>query len=303
MNRPKGHGLVPPYETFSDDYLLALAACPEELTETARQELSVELERRHIGEDEVAAYRAEAIRIRARHERWTKVRWMRFRDWFFFGLLCPLGGFVGLLVLAVGVGFVGEKLVANQGDLSGYYVAAAQIVFMLAYIAAVLYVLHSGRAPRLMHHWTRRSGWRDLDRKNRRLKFHSYYCAARSRGTAAIFLGFSLLMLFHAHRDLARPMPAERESLFLLLVLVYCVGLFVDFFLSLSCMRERLVLGICIVESTVMLVSGAVPVLVAPYAHPIRIFALALWIGALLVSLTLFRSAIHAPAGAPGTEK
>jgi hypothetical protein len=292
---------VPSYETFSDDVLLELAASPESLTEVACRELGMELQRRGIAEERVEACRAEAARIRTRQERWTKVRRLRFRDWLFFGLLCPLGGFAGLLILAVGVGFVGEKLAASQGDLAGYYVAAAQLVFILAYFAAVLWALHSGRAPRLMHHWTRRSGWRDLGRKNRRLKFHSYYCAARSRGTAAIFLGFSLLMLFFAHRDLDKPVPASRESLIILLALVYCIGLFADFFVSLSCVRERLVLGICIVEFTVMLLSAAVPALLAPYAHAIRVFAVALWIGALLVSLSLFRSAIHAPP--PGVSR
>lgn len=295
--------MVPPYETFSDDYLLALAARPEELTETARQELIVELERRHIGEDAVAARQAEAARIRSRQERWTKVRRLRFRDWFFFGLLYPLGAVLGLFVLMVGVGFVGEKLAASQGDVAGYYIGAAQLLFGLAYAGAVMYVIHSGRAPRLMHYWTRRSGWRDLDRKSRKLKFHSYYCAARSRGTAAIFLGFSLWSLYLAHRDLAKPIPTEPASLLILLGLVCCVGLFADFFMSLSCLRERLVLGICIVEFTAMLISAAVPAFVAPYAHPIRIFSVILWVAAVVVSLSLFRSANHAPPGALRTQK
>ena len=128
---------------------------------------------------------------------------------------------------------------------------------------------------------------------------HASLCAARSGGSAAFFLGFSLLMFFTAYRDLNQPIPAVRESISILVGHVYCVGLSVYFFLILNCVRERLVLGIWGTEFLVSLMRGVAPATLAPYTHAVREFSLILWLGAALVSLSLLKSALQAsPLGA-----
>ncbi len=293
MSDRSGQSSAPAYETFSDDYLLALAACPEDLTETARQELSVELERRHIGEDEVAAHRAEAARIRARQARWRKVQRLRLKEGIIFGFLWPLGTVLVFVALIVGAGFLRNPPWLRQGPLE--YVTVAQICVLVLFVLAGVYIFYSGRADPWLHWWRRGSCRVPSDRSARRKWFHAEYCAARHWGAAALFLVTSLWMMFLAHRDMTKPWPGHREAAFTLISLGLVVAVAVKFSVMLSCLRERLVLGVWAVDFFILLVNGVAPALLAPYGHAVREFQQILWVGAVLVSLTLFRSAIHAP--------
>lgn len=51
------------YSGFSDEQLLSLSADSGSLTDEARGVLSQELQRRHLGEDDLAPYREEQVQI------------------------------------------------------------------------------------------------------------------------------------------------------------------------------------------------------------------------------------------------
>ena len=294
---------VPSYETFSDDALLALAASPESLTEVACRELGTELQRRGISEERVEACRAEAVRIRTRQERWTKVRRLRFKRLLSSLFVDPFALLTACAIVGAGAFNILQAVFGLDRDKAALYAGIAAFSVMSSWTLSALYLLASGRADELIRRRRRRLRNKPL-RSNRRARAHASLCAARNWTTAAFLLGFSLLMFFYAHRDLAKPMPASRESLIILLALVYCIGLFVDFFVSLSCVRERVVLGSWAVAFLVMLAGGAAPAFFAPYAHAVREFSMILWLAATLMSWSLFRSAIHAPPpGAPSTEE
>jgi hypothetical protein len=130
-------------------------------------------------------------------------------------------------------------------------------------------------------------------------KFHARYCAARNRGTAALFLGFSALEVFYAWHNLSKPLPCERPSIVLIAGLLYCIALLVGLCLSFTCFRERLALGLGAAVLVVRVVARAAPALAAVYTSGVRELSLFLWASAALASLALLKSALRAPP--PGT--
>lgn len=90
MGIAEGNSSVPVYNRLSDGELLALTLYPESLTENAREALAAELERRGISKEEVAAYRSDAAKNRARQERWRRVRILRLKSGVSSCLIWPL---------------------------------------------------------------------------------------------------------------------------------------------------------------------------------------------------------------------
>lgn len=278
---------------MSDGELLTLLLNPESLTDSARCSLDAELARRKIGKEVAASHRAEAVRFRARKERWGKVRRLRFRKSFFYGILWPSGVLLVFLALMVGAGFLQESIWRANGSRGNTPVVPICTGVLL--LAAGGYVAFSGRADRWFQWWMRGRSRVPPEPSSRRERFHTHYCAARSIGSAGFFLELSLLMLFYAYRDLAKPIPAGRGPILTLLGLLYCTWLLAYTFLAFTCLRERIVLGVWILDNAVMVVRDTLPAVEAPFAQGVREFSLLLWVSAALVSLSLFRSAVHAP--------
>ena len=298
MSKPGSQDSSPSYQNLSESELLALTLSPESLTDTARRALGAELEHRRIGESEIAAYGREASRVRAREERWRKARSLRLRSWVTYTLLWPLGVFLIFVALEVGVHYVVELVPGLSAHAVELYGGVSQIAVGILFMGAGTYFILSRHGDAWVRRWGGRGTGSLSSRTNRRAGFHAYYCAARSRGTAATFLGFSILMIYLAHRDLAKPILTERASLTVLFGLLFCIMFLVDCFLSLNCIRERLFLGLAAVSFILALLRNAAPGFVAPHAPAIRHLTLAIWVAASLVSLSLFKSALH--AGPPG---
>jgi hypothetical protein len=77
--------------------------------------------------------------------------------------------------------------------------------------------------------------------------------------------------------------------------LLVCVAVLVNFFLFLTCFRERLALGVGVAVYVFGLVVKAAPAFAAPHGQAVREIFLFLWASAALTSLGLLKSALRAP--------
>ncbi len=252
----------------------------------------------HIGDGQVAASSAEEARRRWREERWRRVRSLRLKSWC-FSALWPLIAFIFFVAYEVGLYFLVQLVPGLGPHDAAVYGLAAQIAGCIVFVAAGAYVIFSPRNEAWIRRWARRGLWGVSAQPMPKAKYHARYCAARNRGTAAIFLGFSTLELFYAWRDLSKPLTTGRTPILLIAGLLLCIALLGILFRSLTCFRERLALSIGILSFFHRLVVGVAPSFATQYGSAVRNLSLILWASAVLVSLDLLKSALRAPA--PGT--
>ncbi len=294
MKEWRADTIVPVYADLTRNELLTLALCPESLTDVARQALDTELQRRGIGEAEVLVFRTARAKVYAREIRWKRVRWLRLKSGLAYRLVWPLGIFVAFALWELGAFYLVQLVPGLNERQMDVYGGISQIVAAILFLGFGAFFILSSHGDVWVHRWGRGAGWTVSGIKNRRAKFHACYCAARSLSTAGFFLGFSILMVFYAYRDLNKPIPTERETLVLLVSLLYCIGLTFYCALSLTCLRERLVLGIATASFMLAFLRDAVPRFAAPYAPAVRDITLGAWVVASVVSLSLVKSAHHA---------
>jgi len=248
----------------------------------------------HMGDERVAASGREVAIEHWREERWRRVRSLRLKSWF-FSLLWPL---VVLIVFAgseIGVYSLVQLLPGLNQHAAAVYGFAAQIVTCMVFVAAGVYVILSPRNDTWIRRWGRRGIWRLSGKPKPKVQFHARYCAARNRGTAAIFLGYCLLELSYAWRNLSKPLPSQRPSMIIIEALLITMVTLVCLFVSLTCFRERLALGMGVAAYVSGLAARAVPALAAPYSPAIRELCLFIWAAAAITSLGLLKSALRAP--------
>ena len=128
--------------------------------------------------------------------------------------------------------------------------------------------------------------------------FHSRYCAVRSMRMALIFVAFCTLEVFLSWKTLGKSF--SEYSIFEILRDIAVIGACVIFMLMYKCFWERFVIGLIIVRYVTGLVTGFAPHIIDPFSGLVRLGNLALWVLALIVSLSmLVQSAWNPPVESP----
>ncbi len=252
----------------------------------------------HTDDQEIAANGRQPARRRMREERWRRVRSLRLKSWC-FSVLLPFAVFIAFCLCEVGAYYLVQLMPGLNRHDATVYGFAAQVAVAILFIAAGVYVIFSVRTNAWIQRLGRRVPWVPSTQPMPKAKFHARYCAARNRGTAAIFLGFSAMEVAYAWHDVSKPLPGEQYSIFLVVGLLCCIAFLVDLSLTLTCFRERLVLIIGAADFALMLVVRAAPATAAEHASAFREIPLLLWAASALVSLALLKSALQSPP--PGT--
>ncbi len=120
---------------------------------------------------------------------------------------------------------------------------------------------------------------------------HARYCAVRNVRIALLFVAFCTLQAFLWWRDLDKAFP--QYGPYDLVWHVIAIAVIVKLFAAFACLRERFVLGLGIAVLVRGLVSGFKPSLIDPVAGMVRHAFLALWVVALLLSLSMLVSSPH----------
>ena len=124
-------------------------------------------------------------------------------------------------------------------------------------------------------------------------EYHARRCAVRNIPTALFFVMFCGLEVYLSWKILGRPFQAY--NFFAVLRNVVVIAACAQSLMMFTCFRERLVVGTVLVRFAIGLVFGFVPLFVNPIAGLLRFGNLALWVFALLVSLSMLFSAIQRP--------
>lgn len=124
-------------------------------------------------------------------------------------------------------------------------------------------------------------------------EFHARNCAIANSRTSIIFVAFCALEVFLSWRVLGKTFPAYNlVGVFRDIVMIMvCAKLLLIF----RCFRERLVVGIVMLRYVISLVSGFMPTVFNRAAGPIRSVDLALWVLALIVSLSMLIHSARKP--------
>ena len=226
--------------------------------------------------------------------RWRRVRSMRLKHWL-FSFALPMVVFVAFCLLEVGAYSVVQLVPGLTPHEVAIYGLAAQIAAAIAFVAAGAYAIYSPRNDAWIRRLGRRGPWAFSKRPMPKAKFHARYCAARNRGAAALFLGFSLVEVLSAWHGLRKPLPYGPRSIILIVGDLYCAGLVVYMSQALTCFRERLALTLFATAMVVWFVVRVAPATTAPHASAIRELLLFIWASSAVVSLALLKSALQAP--------
>jgi len=240
----------------------------------------------------------QAARRRTREERWRRVRSLRLKVGL-FTIVLPFAVFIAFCVCEIGVYSLVQLVPGLSRESAALYGLAVQIAAAIAFVVGGAYVIYSPRNDAWIRRLGRRAPWAPSRQPMSKAKFHARYCAARNRGTAAIFLGFSVMKVFYAWHDLSKPLPSERLPILFAAGLLYSIGVLVYLSLSLTCFRERLALIIGATGLVVWLLIRDAPTITVPHPSAVRELCLFLWASAALVSLALLRSALRAPPPGP----
>jgi hypothetical protein len=230
----------------------------------------------------------------SREERWRRLRSLRLKSWV-ISILWPFVVIIVFIISEVGSYSLLQLVPGLNRRDAAVYGLAAQIATAMAFVAAGIYVIFSPRNDVWIRSCGRRGLWGLARQPMPKAKFHARYCAARNRGTAAIFLGSSMLEVLYAWGNLSKPLPSERPSIFLIAGILLSMAVLVNLFLSLTCLRERLALGLGAAGFTLPLVVSAAPAAAVAYSPAVRELALLFWASAALASLSLLKSALRAP--------
>jgi hypothetical protein len=124
-------------------------------------------------------------------------------------------------------------------------------------------------------------------------EFHARNCAIANSRTSIVFVAFCALEVYLSWRVLGKAFsPYNLVGVFRDIVMIMvCVKLLLIF----RCFRERSVVGIVMLRYVISLASGFVPTLFNQAAGPIRSADLALWVLALIISLSMFVQSAQNP--------
>jgi hypothetical protein len=122
--------------------------------------------------------------------------------------------------------------------------------------------------------------------------FHNHYCANRSVGIAAIFVGYCAMLLFAVWRAwIGKPHPPDSGAFFLAYQAI-AIFVAVVFFTAFKCLRERVVIGLSLLTPVTALSFAALPRL-ASFRPMTQCVKLAAWTAALVISLSMLASALR----------
>ena len=259
-----------------------------------QEEISIMETPGHIGDQEVPAYDGEAARRHSREERWRRVRSLRLKNWF-YSIFWPFLSLVVFVGCEIGLYFLVQLVPGLNPHEAVVCAIALQIAMWIIFMVSAGYAVYAPRNDAWIRHWGSRGHWGMSGQPVQKAKLHARYCATQNRGTAAIFLGYSALEVFHAWRNLNKPLPSHGPSMVDIEGLLISIVALVCLFLFLSCFRERLALGIGAAVFLIGLLVEVAPALAAPYACAVREICLFLWASAALTSLALLKSALRVP--------
>jgi hypothetical protein len=121
-------------------------------------------------------------------------------------------------------------------------------------------------------------------------RLHGLSCANRSPGTAWLFIAFCGIEALACWRSLAKPRQLHPGAFFVFFQ-VYALLVTVFLFAALKCVRERLVLGLALVDCVGALSFEFAPGLASFTAGMPNWINLALWLIAFVVSVSMLASA------------
>jgi hypothetical protein len=127
---------------------------------------------------------------------------------------------------------------------------------------------------------------------------HALYCPVKNAKSALFLVAFFCLTSFLSWKGLNKPL--EHYSLGqLLVVAIFAVAVVATWLVEFTCFRERLVLGIVIINLLTMEVQGFVPSVFSKHVEMVKSAKLALGFLGLLVSLTMLIDAARSPNAGP----
>lgn len=292
----------PSYSDLTDGELLTLTLEQQSFAERTHEALVTELRRRGLGETDIAAFRKDEGRVRARQSRWRKTQRMRLRETFSVLLVWP-----GMLFipfgLAVALVFVLDLVLRDVLGLSQHQtnlceeIAAIGVVVLCSVTVAALIVSERGGSP--FRRWLR--GTQEPRSEEEKRRAHLRICPAQNLGNALLLFLFSLYLLFLNVGDVVgwrffwrQPSPGGWpyvNTVSSIFVVVFCLYLLV----KAPCFREKLWLTFVTVNLLLDLPRHLLHNLTARELSLSSNASLILWAAATIVALSFVKSAWQGP--------
>ena len=115
-------------------------------------------------------------------------------------------------------------------------------------------------------------------------EFHARNCAVRNTRTALLFVAFFTIEVLVSWRTLDK--PYHRPSIIELPFFIVTLAIGVRWLLMFTCVFERLVLGLSLINFAIGVFSAYIPTIgTGPYSELIRSGKLSLWVFVLVVSI------------------
>lgn len=247
-----------------------------------------------MGDEETAACSRDGGRKQWRKERWRRVRLLRLKG-LCFSVAWPILVVFVFVMSEVGVYFLAQLVPGLDRHDKSLYGFIVPLVMWVLFMMAGVYWVFSPRNEARVRRWGRRGPWAIFIQPMDKSKRHARYCAARNRGTAAVFLAVCALEAFFSWRDLYKPLPPDTQPIFDAVGIAFCIVFLMSLLRSFTCFRERLVLSVGAAILLLQLALIIAPSFAKAFGSAARNFSLLLWTLAALASLALLKSALGAP--------
>jgi hypothetical protein len=122
---------------------------------------------------------------------------------------------------------------------------------------------------------------------------HALYCPIKNAKSALFVVGSFCVIAFASWNGLHKP-PAH-DSLAQLISVIFVLAMLAQFFVEFTCFRERLLLGIAIIDLLAMEVQGFAPSVFSNHIELVKSVKFALVLLGLFVSLTMLIQAVRNP--------
>jgi hypothetical protein len=132
-------------------------------------------------------------------------------------------------------------------------------------------------------------------------EFHALYCPAKNPKSALFLVAFLSLETFLGWKGLHK--APERPDFITLIFLIFVAAMLAKPLANFTCFRDRVVFVLVIGSLAADEAFGFFPAIIGPHVHLVNSIVFALWVVALLVSLTMLVQSARSPnAGASNAE-